>query len=74
MSGRDDKVEGKLKEWKGNAKEGWGDVTGDESLKAEGRSDQARGKGKQAVGSVKEAAEDVKDAVKDTFRRKPDQP
>jgi uncharacterized protein YjbJ (UPF0337 family) len=71
MSGRDDKTEGKLTEWKGNAKEGWGDVTGDDKLKAEGRSDQAKGKGKQAVGSVKDAATDAKEAVKDTFRRKP---
>jgi uncharacterized protein YjbJ (UPF0337 family) len=72
MSGRDDKAKGKLTEIKGNAKEGWGDVIGDDSLKAEGRGDQARGKGKQAVGAVKDAADDVKDAVKDTFRRKPD--
>jgi uncharacterized protein YjbJ (UPF0337 family) len=72
MDGRDDKLKGKLDEYKGNAKEGWGDVTGDDSLKAEGRGDQAKGKGKQAVGAVKDAAGDVKDAVKDTVRRKPD--
>jgi uncharacterized protein YjbJ (UPF0337 family) len=71
MSGQNDKAKGKLTEWKGNAKEGWGDVTGNESLRAEGRGDQARGKGRQAVGAVKDAADDVKDAVKDTFRRKP---
>jgi uncharacterized protein YjbJ (UPF0337 family) len=69
MSGRDEKMEGKWDETKGKAKEGWGNLTGDERTRAEGRDDQAEGKAKQAWGGVKDAAGDAKDAVKDTFDR-----
>jgi uncharacterized protein YjbJ (UPF0337 family) len=50
----DNKWENKAEELKGKAKEGAGELTGDEGLANEGRADQAKGK-------VKEAAEKVKD-------------
>jgi uncharacterized protein YjbJ (UPF0337 family) len=48
----------------GKLKEGWGDLTGDESTQAEGRADQAKGKGRQALGGAKDALDDVKDGAK----------
>ena len=47
---------------KGRAKEAGGDLTGDKSLKNEGKVD-------RATGSVKDAAGDAGDKVKDTLRR-----
>jgi uncharacterized protein YjbJ (UPF0337 family) len=61
--GLDDKIENKLDEVKGNAKEGVGDATGDESLKTEGQADQVGAKVGQAGEHVKDALGDVKDAV-----------
>jgi spermidine synthase/uncharacterized protein YjbJ (UPF0337 family) len=58
-----DKIENKLDEAKGNAKERVGDATGDESLQAEGKADQAEAKTEQAGEHVKDAARDVKDAI-----------
>jgi uncharacterized protein YjbJ (UPF0337 family) len=46
---------------KGRIKEAGGDLTGDDSLKREGKVDQASGKVKDAVGDVSDKA---KDAVK----------
>ena len=45
---------------KGRAKEGAGSVTGDKSLKNEGKVDRASGKAKDAVGG---ASDKIKDAV-----------
>jgi uncharacterized protein YjbJ (UPF0337 family) len=45
---------------KGRVKEATGDLTGDDSLKNEGKVDQATGKVKDAVG---DAADKVKDVV-----------
>ncbi|HEY2440807.1 MAG TPA: CsbD family protein [Solirubrobacteraceae bacterium] len=50
--GTTDKAKGKLKK-------AAGDLTGDESLKNEGRVDNASGKTKKAVGDVAEKAKDV---------------
>ena len=59
-----DKFTNKADELKGEAKESYGDATGDEQLEAEGRGDQAGAKAKQAGEKVKDAAQDVKDAFK----------
>jgi len=56
MSGID-KAKNKVEEVGGKAKEGAGEVTGDDNLKAEGKGDQAKGK-------LKEAGEKVKDVFK----------
>jgi uncharacterized protein YjbJ (UPF0337 family)/SAM-dependent methyltransferase len=57
-----DKIENKLDEAKGNAKETAGDATDNESLQAEGKADQAGAKTAQAGEHVKDAVRDVKDA------------
>ena len=44
---------------KGRVKQAGGDLTGDESLKNEGRVDQASGKAKDAVGDVADKAKDL---------------
>ncbi len=56
--GLDDKISNKTEELGGRAKEAAGAATNDESLRAEGRTDQKKA-------SVKEKVEDVKDKVKD---------
>jgi uncharacterized protein YjbJ (UPF0337 family) len=55
--GDSDKVNNKTQEFVGEAKEKIGDVTGDESLQAEGKADQTKG-------NLKQAGEKVKDAFK----------
>ena len=55
--GLDDKLKNATQEWTGGAKEKVGDVTGDESLQAEGKKD-------ETVGNIKQAGEKVKDAFK----------
>jgi uncharacterized protein YjbJ (UPF0337 family) len=61
------RVEGSGDQLKGNIKEGVGNLTGDQKLKAEGHADQTGGKIKNAVGgavdSVKDAASNAKHAV-----------
>ena len=56
--GTDDKVQNKAEELKGKAKEGVGDATDNEQLRAEGRAD-------QASGNLKQDGEKVKDAFRD---------
>ena len=55
--GGTDKVENKTQEIGGEAKEKIGDLTGDESLQAEGQADQTKG-------NLKQAGEKIKDAFK----------
>ncbi|GII81473.1 CsbD family protein [Sphaerisporangium rufum] len=61
--GADDKFANKAEELKGRAKQGIGDATDDERLRAEGEREEAGGKLKQAGERVKDAAHDVKRAV-----------
>lgn len=62
----EDQVKGRLEQAKGHIKEAVGKVTGNESLKQEGRVDQAAGKVQSNYGDLKE---DAKDAVKKTTDR-----
>lgn len=55
--GIDDKVKNAAQEAKGKIKEGFGDLTDNPRLEAEGKAD-------QAAANVKQAGEDVKDAFK----------
>ena len=55
--GTDDKIDNKLEEFGGKAKEGVGRATGDEEL-------QAQGEGDQAKSNLKQAGEKVKDVFK----------
>ncbi|MGW4640715.1 CsbD family protein [Sphaerisporangium sp. NPDC004334] len=63
--GADDKISNKAEQLKGKIKQGVGDATDDEELRAEGEADEAKGSLKQAGERVKDAAKDVKDAFKD---------
>ena len=53
-----DRVEGAAKNIGGKIKEGVGNVTGDEKLKAEGKADQVEGKVQNAVGGLKDTLRD----------------
>ena len=61
MSSTTDKIKGVTNEAIGKAKQGIGEVTGSDKLKAEGAIQEAKGHGQKAVGDAKEA---TKDAVK----------
>jgi len=50
---------------KGRVKEAAGDVTGDDDMKREGKTDQAAGTVKDAAGSAKDKVDDAVDAVRD---------
>ena len=56
--GLDDKISNAAEDAKGTVKEGVGDATGDDSLKAEGKGDQTKA-------DLKQAGEKVKDALSD---------
>ena len=51
--------DGKMDDLKGRAKEAGGDLTGDDSLKNEGKVDQATGDVKDKVGDVSDKAKDL---------------
>lgn len=55
--GIDDKAENAADEFKGKVKEGWGKLTDNERLEAEGKAD-------QAAADIKQAGEKAKDALK----------
>ncbi len=50
---------------KGKTKQAAGDLTGDDSLKNEGKADEASGKVKGAIDTAKDKASDAVDTVKD---------
>jgi uncharacterized protein YjbJ (UPF0337 family) len=50
---------------KGRAKEAIGDLTDNEDLEREGKTDRAAGKVKETLGDLKDKADDAIDAVKD---------
>jgi uncharacterized protein YjbJ (UPF0337 family) len=53
-----DRVEGAARNLGGKAKEAAGKLTGDEKLKAEGKTDQVAGKVQNAVGGLKDTLRD----------------
>ncbi len=61
-------MDGKIDDVKGRAKEAAGDITGDQSLKNEGRTDRAAGKVKDKVEGAKDWAEDKIDSAKEKTR------
>lgn len=50
----EDRIEGSAKQMKGKAKEGVGNITGDEKLKRDGEADRVEGKAQDVAGSVKD--------------------
>jgi len=59
--GTEDKARNAAEDLGGKVKEGWGKLTDDERLEAEGKTDQAKA-------SVKKAGENIKDGVNDALR------
>jgi uncharacterized protein YjbJ (UPF0337 family) len=55
--GLDDKIDNKMEDFGGKAKEGVGRASGDEELEAQGQGDQAKS-------NLKQAGEKIKDAFK----------
>lgn len=58
-----DEFKHKAEEGLGKAKETFGDVTGQDEVKAEGQKDQVEAKLKQAGDSIKDAASSLKDKL-----------
>jgi uncharacterized protein YjbJ (UPF0337 family) len=54
---------------KGRVKEAAGDLTNDDDLKREGKTDQAAGKAKDFIGDAKDKASDVVDDVRDKVNK-----
>jgi len=61
--------EGTFDNAKGKAKEAVADVTDNDELKREGKTDQAAGNVKNKIGDVKETAEEAVDKVRDKLRK-----
>ena len=59
MGATADKVKGATNEAIGKAKQGVGEATGSERLRAEGAIQEAKGKGQKAVGDAKDMAKDA---------------
>jgi uncharacterized protein YjbJ (UPF0337 family) len=53
----------------GRVKQAAGDLTDDDELKAEGKSDELAGKVKGGVDALRDKAEDAIDSVKDRLRK-----
>jgi uncharacterized protein YjbJ (UPF0337 family) len=53
---------------KGRVKEAAGDLTDNEDLEREGKTDRAAGKAKEMLGDATDKAEDAVDAVKDRLQ------
>jgi uncharacterized protein YjbJ (UPF0337 family) len=62
-------TEGKIDKTKGHAKEAVGDLTGNESLKKEGRADRVGGSVKEKAGAAADKVEETVDRVKDKLAR-----
>ena len=57
----ENRVSGAVDKMKGAVKEGIGNVTGDDKLKAEGMADKAKGHAETAVGGAKDTVRDATD-------------
>lgn len=62
-----DEVEGKFDQVKGKVKQGVGDLTGDDRMRAEGEVDEASGETQETWGKVKRGVGDTVDAVGDAI-------
>ena len=61
--GTGDKIRGSLEEAKGELKQGVGEMTDDDRLKAEGMLDEAKGKAQQFLGEIKDKLEEAGDEI-----------
>ena len=62
-------MDGTTDDLKGRAKEAAGDLTDNDDLKNEGKTDRASGKAKDMVDDLKDKAEGAIDAVKDKLHK-----
>ncbi len=69
MSGTADKLKGLANEAIGKTKQGLGEVTGSDKLKAEGIAQEAEGETQQAIGNAKNATKDAIDKTADTLKK-----
>jgi uncharacterized protein YjbJ (UPF0337 family) len=60
----------KSDQMKGRVKEAVGDLTDDDDLKRDGKTDRLTGEAKEKLGDAKEAVEGVIDKAKDAVQRK----
>jgi uncharacterized protein YjbJ (UPF0337 family) len=67
----EDTIEGKARDFVGEAKETVGRMTGDRETEVEGKFDQARGKIQENYGAVRDGAAEVIDNAIDTVREYP---
>ncbi|KAA0122717.1 CsbD family protein [Methylobacterium sp. P1-11] len=63
MSSTTDKIKGAANEGLGKAKQGVGDVTGNDKLKAEGAAQELKGKAQGTVGDAKSAVKSATDKL-----------
>lgn len=63
MSSTTDKIKGASNEALGKAKQGVGDVTGNDKLKAEGAAQELKGKAQGTVGDAKSAVKSATDKL-----------
>ena len=61
MSVDNDRVEGSATNIGGKLKEGFGKITGDSKIAAEGKADQVKGKIQNAIGGVKDTLREDRD-------------
>jgi uncharacterized protein YjbJ (UPF0337 family) len=64
MSSTTDKIKGLANEAVGNVKQGIGNVTDNDKLKAEGKAQELKGETQKTVGDVKDGVKNAADAVK----------
>ncbi|MGH1574591.1 CsbD family protein [Methylobacterium sp. P31] len=63
MSSTTDKIKGVASEALGKAKQGLGDVTGNDKMKAEGAAQELKGKAQGTVGDAKSAVKSATDKL-----------
>lgn len=61
--------DGKIDQAKGRAKQAIGDLTGNKTMKAEGRMDEAGGKVEEAVGQLKRKAAETIEKIGEAVKR-----
>ncbi|TXM72442.1 CsbD family protein [Methylobacterium sp. WL12] len=63
MSSTTDKIKGLANEAVGNVKQGIGNVTDNDKLKAEGKAQELKGEAQKTTGDVKDGAKHVADKI-----------
>ncbi|MGV7029515.1 CsbD family protein [Methylobacterium symbioticum] len=59
MSSTTDKIKGAVNEAVGNAKQGIGNATGNDKLKAEGKAQELKGEAQRGIGAAKDTVKDA---------------